>query len=70
MKVKITKACDKRWWYSSHLEEVFTVVKADIDVFWVREVSPPYCLNFIFKEDCIEVKEVKDEDGSQSNSTN
>ena len=53
-KIKVLSCKDSRLWYINSVGQEFWLARVDSnskEYWWTREKEPPYCLNWIAKED-------------------
>ena len=64
-KIKILSCKDQRLWYKDHIGEEFWLARVETnsnEYWWTREKEPPYCLNWIAKEDAELLKSDQQDD--------
>ena len=64
VKIRVLSCKDSRLWYSQHIGEEFWLARVESnskEYWWTREKEPPYCLNWIAKEDAETTDEEKEQ---------
>lgn len=65
--IKIISCRDSLLWYSSHVGEVFDVVRIESnskEYYWTREKDPPHYLNWVAKQDAVLIEDKEPEAAS------
>jgi hypothetical protein len=61
MKIQITSCIDSSFWYYKYIGDVFEVERTDaVDgSYWVREKNVYRALNFVLKQDAVQISTVQ-----------
>lgn len=61
MKIKILGSRNRILWYADYIGDIFEVTYQENNVYWTREPTWPYALNWVYADDCIIVEETNEE---------